>query len=123
MPLFTAARTGICCLVPGDSMNLFDGTETPSDELASIMFARGYSPSGDDAGSTFTGKGLASDLVIDIEAANPLQGVNPVDGDFSQVGQISAGSLTYTDIGRSAFYRAKITTYTSGSMPTVTVQR
>ncbi len=111
----------LTALIPGEGMTLFDGTETPEEGLASVAFARGYSPSASDNGTSFFASGMAATTVVDIEASN-------VDDDalYTQVGQIGAdmnGNGAFTDVGRAAFYRAKLSAYTTGDMPTVTAQR
>lgn len=108
-------------LVPGDKWTLFDGTEAVAEGLESMAIARGYSPSGDDAGTSFFATGLAADMVIDIQAAAVDD-----DDEYLMVGQITDdgnGNGAYTDIGRPGFYRAVITTYSAGDMPIVRVQR
>lgn len=111
----------IANLEVGDSITLFSGTETPSNGLASVSFARGYSPGAMDNGTTFNVQGAASGTKIDVQVA-----ANDVDGDYTSVTTITpdaSGNGVYTDIARNAFYRVKISAYTSGAMPVVTAQR
>lgn len=109
---------------PGESLTLFDGTETPAEGLASMCFARGYSAGQAQAYSTFHADGMPSDMVIDVQAANV-----DAEADYHTIGQMTsenaspAGFPFFTDDGSPAFYRLKISAYTSGSMPIVTVQR
>lgn len=109
-------------VVPGDSFTLFDGTETPASGLKSVAFSRGYSPGASDNGISFDCSGMPSGSVIDIQAAN-----QDLDASYSSVsGGLTPdanGNATYTDVGRSAFYRAVLTTYTTGAMSKVIAQR
>lgn len=108
-------------LVPGDKFTLFDGTETKAEGLKSMSFSRGYSPSGDDAGSSFLAAGMHEDDEIDIQVAN-----NDVDAEYFAVGTIgpdASGLGAYTDIGRAGWYRAVLRVSGGGDMPTLTVQR
>lgn len=131
MPIYGVAQAGynappnqglnLTSVVPGDSITLFNGTETPSNGLKSVAFARGYSPSGDDAGTTFNVSGMPSGMTVDVQVA----GAN-VDGDYTSVVTLtpdSNGNAAYTDVGRSPFFRVTISAYTSGAMPIVTAQR
>lgn len=120
----TNSAKNLTSLQPGDgTLVLFDGTETPATTLASVAFSRGPSVGGADNGCSFDayGMGASADTVIDVQAAN-----HDIDGEYCTVGQITAdanGNGNYTDIGRSAFYRVKLSTYTSAGMPKVTVMR
>lgn len=130
MPLYGVAQSGysatsglnLTSIVPGDSYTLFDGTETPASGLKSVAFSRGPAPGGADNGISFDISGMPSGSVIDIQAAN-----QDVDGSYSSVsGSLTpdaSGHATYTDVGRSAFYRAVLTTYTTGAMSVVKAQR
>lgn len=131
MPIYDTPQAGsygppnqgknVTAVGPGDSITLFDGTESPAQGLSSIAFARGDSGSQDDAGLSVFATGMASDLTIDIQGSN----VN-VDGSFTTLEQLfpdANGNAAATDIGRAAFYRAQISAYSSGTMPTCTVQR
>ncbi len=121
MPAYAAGATRTA-LYPGDPpLTLFNGTETVASGLASMIFLRGNSPSSNDAGSTFNAKGMASDMVIDVQEAN-----EDVDGSYTTtqtIGADASGNGTALDIGRGFFYRVKISTYTTGTMPVVTVAR
>lgn len=130
MPSYGVAQSGysatsglnLTSIVPGDSFTLFDGTETPVQGMKSVAFSRGASPSGADNGTSFDISGMPSTAVVDIQAANI-----DVDSAYSSVsGNLTPdtnGNATYTDVGRSAFYRAVLTTYVSGAMPVVRAQR
>jgi len=112
----------LTALIPGDSYTLFDGTETPSNGLASVAIVRGTAPGFTDAGITFyvTG-GPAVSTTIDIQGSNI-----DADADYYTLATITpnaSGNGAYTDQGRAAFYRAKISAYSSGAMPIVNVQR
>lgn len=124
MPLYGAAQAGggPTVIYPGDNFTLFDGTETPATTTISIAFTRGNAPGGmADNGTSFDAVGMPSGMVIDIQAAN-----SNVTGSYAMVGQIipdANGNGNYTDVGRSQFYRAKISAYTSGTMPSLVAQR
>ncbi len=112
----------LTALIPGDSYTLFDGTETPSNGLASVAIVRGTAPGFTDAGITFyvTG-GAAITTTIDIQASNIDS-----DADYFTLATItpdSSGNGAYTDQGRAAFYRAKLSAYSTGNMPIVNCQR
>lgn len=129
MPVYDTPQSGsnsdlglnLTCVIPGDSYTLFDGTETPAENLASVAFARGPSPSMNDAGCTFYMSGCPADCAVDIQGANE-------DLDTSYVTLLTLspdanGNDGQTDTGRAQFYRALISAYSSGDMPVVTVQR
>lgn len=132
MPVYGTPQSGpykdssknLRVISPGDRLTLFDGTETPAEGLASVAFVRGPSVSKSQAFSTFMAVGMASDMVIDIQASN-----TNVDADYQTIGQLTSelasppGFPYLTDSGSPTFYRAKITTYSTGDMPTLTVQR
>lgn len=107
-------------LFPGESLVLFDGTETPSVGLASIAFARGTSPGGDE-GSTFSLSGMPAGMTIDVQ----VSAFNNT-ADFTSVETLTPdanGNAASTDAGRSLFYRLSISAYSTGSMCTGGVQR
>lgn len=129
MPLYATPQSGyntganeglnVRDVSPGASLTLFDGTETPALNLASVAFARSGG-----AGMTFLASGMPSDMTIDIEAA-----LEDVDAKYSSISTISPdanGNGTYTDVGYSAFYRGIISAASGSSpavMPTLKVQR
>lgn len=115
------AGLNLTCLVPGDHLTLFDGTETPVQGIKSVAFSRGYSPGASDNGTTFTVYGMPSTATIDVQVSN-----DDVDGHYVTVNTISPdanGNGFYTDIGRAAFYRVTLSAYASGAMPVVKVKR
>ncbi len=132
MPAYGVAQSGyntnsaknLTSLQPGDGvLVLFDGTEAPAVGLASVAFSRGPSVGGADNGCTFdaSGMGASADTVIDVQAAN-----HDIDSEYFTVGQITAdanGDGGFTDVGRSAFYRLQLSTYTNAGMPKATVMR
>ncbi len=106
---------------PGESYILFSGTETPSSGVKSVAIARGYSPGAVDDGMTFYCSGMPAGCTIDVQASN-----TDLDGDYLTLATLSGdanGNAGYTDTGRAAFYRAKISAFTTGAMPIVTVNR
>lgn len=124
MPAFGAP---VHAVYPGERFTLFDGTETVADEFASVAFALGYSVGGASGPMTFFAKGMASDMVISAQAANGTPaGAEPAEADYATIDTIVAdanGDGYYTDAGNSGWYRVKITVYTTGTMPIVTVKR
>lgn len=130
MPVYGTPQSGpyadsgrnLRAISPGDRYVLFNGTETPAADLASVAIVRGHSPSAADNGVTFYVSGSAeTSTVIDIQGSN-----EDVDGSYFTVAQITPdanGNGSYTDVGRDAFYRAKLSAYSTGAMPVVTAQR
>lgn len=120
MPLYSSLAK-IKGVAPGDFLTLFDGTETPADGMKSIPFARGSSPSLDDAGMTFSASGLPATATINVQVAN-----ENADTKYTTVDVIAPdanGNGVYTDIGRAAFYRVTMTDAAPSTMPKVKVQR
>lgn len=132
MPLYNVAQAGsngppnqgknLTALIPGDFFELFTGAEEPADGLASVAIVRGTAPAFTDNGITFyvTG-GPDASTKIDIQGSNIDE-----DGDYFTLETITPdtnGNGAYTDVGRAAFYRAKLSAYSTGAMPVVTVQR
>ncbi len=126
MPVYGIPQAGdliplglnLTALIPGEQMTLFDGTETAALNLTSVAFARGYSPSADDAGTTFRASVIPTGMIIDVQSAN-----HDIEAEYSTVGTMIQSDPSYTDTGRSAFYRLKVSAYTSGAMPVCTAQR
>ena len=134
MPVYNVAQAGsngppnqglnLTSLEVGESIVLFNGTETPAVGLKSVAFARGYSPGAGDNGITFDATGMPSNMTIDVQVAN-----KDIDAEYTTVNTITAsttpdtGNGAYTDIGRSAFYRLYVSAYTTGTMPKVRAQR
>jgi hypothetical protein len=125
MPAYNVRQpAGLAALTPGDGPYvMFDGTETPATTLASVAFARGSGGIGPPQGITFSATGLPSGCTVDIQVSE-----TDVDGDYwtpngATIGGDANGNGGYTDIGYSAFYRAKISAYTTGAMPVVKAQR
>jgi len=109
-------------IIPGDAYTLFDGTETPENGMASVAVNRGIAPAFTDQGITFYVTGGADpSTTIDIQGSNI-----DADADYYTLATITpnaAGNGAYTDVGRAAFYRAKLSAYSTGNMPIVTTQR
>lgn len=109
-------------LQPGDSMTLWDGTETAAGGAASVAFSRGPAVGGADNGTSFDFTGMDAASVVDVQVSNL-----DVAADYITVsGGLTPdanGNAAYTDIGRSAFYRVVLTTYVSGAMPKCVAQR
>ena len=108
-------------LVPGDSLVLLDGTETLATNAASISFVRGYSPSANDGGTTFNASGMPASSVIDVQVANA-----DVAGLYTTTGQLvpdTNGNATYTDVGRSPFWRLQVSSATAATGSKVVANR
>lgn len=133
MPVYATPQAGgnanpalnIAALSPGDAYQLFSGSETPGNApFASVAIARATSPSGSDQGVTFQ-----------IEFPQPapnatvvIQGSNVDDGVTGAAYETIYTSTNkqfdgYTDTGRWTYYRAQLSAYVSGGMPTVIAQR
>lgn len=131
MPLYGINQAGsnsdlsknLTCVEIGDTYTLFDGTETSDVGTASVAFARGTTGSGDN-GITFQATSMAAGYVIDVQSAN-----QDLDAAYTTVAQLTpdaSGNANYTDVGRSPFWRVKVTDVGGSSpltCPVVNVQR
>jgi hypothetical protein len=120
MPNYNPTQSGgVADIRPGDSFFLFNA-ESPTAPQASVQFARGVSPSGNDAGMTFEiDFAVAPTAVVLIEASN-----TDIDADYQTVWtSTNLQHDNYTDTARWAFYRAALSTYSAGGALTVKVQR
>lgn len=128
------SRLNFTMLIPGDDLTLLDGTEAVVTGSKSLVWARGEGLVGTDAGSTYVINGCANGTVIGIQSSNgtPLY-VNGVyspmtfdglDASFeTELGGEITGNGSYTDPGRSRFYRLIVVTFVAGDAPVVIVQR
>jgi hypothetical protein len=114
---------------PGDSLTLFDGTETPALGLASIAFARGMMGS-NDGGLTINLSGMPAGMAIDVQVCSaPAAGFASTTALAAAMSSVttltpdSGGNASYTDIGRSQFYRLEVSAYTTGAMCVGVVKR
>ena len=125
-------------LSPGGRLVLFDGTETPAAGLTSLPFVRAPGPAFSECGTLFSCNFAANPnatLVIEASNSDVLDGLTQAQADGSyQIlftftpaqSEALAGYGyvdNYADIGNWKYYRAKLTAYVSGGMPTVIVQR
>ena len=120
MPLYGVAQAGgvPTAVYPGDRFVLFNGTETPSAGLKSVAFNRAPG-NGETNGQVFTVTFSASPTAtVQIQASN-----DDVDAHYQILSSITTQTGYYADYGEFAYYRAVLSAYTSGGMPTVTVQR
>jgi hypothetical protein len=125
MPNYGIPQAGgtLTALQPGDKLTLFNA-ESPAPPQASVAFARGMGMMSADGGSTFHASFATppTAAVVNIQAAN-----QDIDADYTNVGTLTfTGPQTdqaYTDVGRSAFYRAQLASQSGGGAITVTVQR
>lgn len=140
MPLFGIAQSGfnpppnqglnVTGLIPGESIVLWDGTETPASNVKSVAFARGYSPSANDGGTTFNLSHMPSDMTVDVQACSAPAGgfasTSAMDAAFAFLTTISPdanGNGAYTDVGRSEFYRLRINAFSTSQMPVAIASR
>jgi hypothetical protein len=125
MPIYGALQGGgvLTALAPGESYALFDGSEAPAAGLKSIAYNR--APGALQVPSpqvfTVTFAALATATVL-------IQGSNDdVEAHYQTVGTLAfAGVVTpgyYADAGEFAYYRAVLSAYAGGGMPTVIVKR
>jgi hypothetical protein len=117
MPLYGSAKP--VYLYPGQQFVLFDGTETPSAGVKSLAFERAANWSGlpSPMAFTITFPTTPSATVL-IEASN-----DDVEAHYQTLGSSTAILGNYADYGEFRYYRANLSAYASGSMPTVIVQR
>ena len=129
MPLYGVAQAGsnvtsglnLTTLGVGESLKLFDGTETPGAGVKSVAFSRGAGsgpvPGG---GITFTidFPSSSTDSLV-IQAAN-----QDVDADYQTIFTSTNNRHdNFTDTVFYEFYRAELVTYSGGGMPVVIAQR
>ena len=123
MPLFNNPLPGsnVTLLMPGQSMVLFDGTESPGAGLVSIAFARGRMPGGGPAGQVFSiAFAAAPTATVQIQASNDNVNYVAISAVAFPLSPVVNGSW-FADLGEFAFYRAALSAYSSGGMPIVTV--
>ena len=122
MQLYGSSQAGgvLTGLWPGDALTVFDGTETAAAGLTSLAFVRCAGPSQYPFNVGFQIIGVAAGSVVKIQASDV-----DTEADYQDV-WISTGPLAldiYTDYSPWKFYRAKLSSYTSGAMPQILVQR
>lgn len=121
MPLYKTGPYGPTATAPGDTLVMFDGTETPGANVQSIALSRATGPGNKPAGIVFTvNYGSTPTATCVIQASN-----EDVDSEYQVVNTFQAGAQNdwYSDLGNFAFYRAVLTAYSSGGMPKVVAQR
>lgn len=119
------AGKNITTISPGESLMLFDGTETPDGApITSIAIARGLSPAAGAAGPiTFSiDYATTPTAVLYIQASN-----RDVEADYQTIYTSTSPSAVhdlFTDANTAwLFYRAKLYSYSGGGMPVVIAQR
>lgn len=125
MPSYgTPQAGGLTAVYPGDALTLFAG-ETPTAPQASVVFARGMSPSGDDAGITFQ-SGFADNptAVLEVLGSNIAPAADFALLDWAVL-YTSTDKQTdsYTDTNRFAYYCVYLPSQSAGGAITVAVQR
>jgi hypothetical protein len=122
MNLYGSSQAGgvATSLSPGESLTLFDGTESPAAGVTSLAFVRGPSPASDDAGTIFqTAFPTAPTATLLVQGSNI-----DVEADYETLYTSTSKQFdAYTDTARWKFYRLKLSAYSSGGMPVATVQR
>jgi hypothetical protein len=125
MPLYRQVEAGaqLTPIYPGQQFTLFNGTETPGTGVKSCAFMRAQAPDSLTPTPrlfvvTFPSSATATVLV---EASN-----DDVEAHYQTVGTMGFAGVTtpgyYADAGMFRFYRGNLSAYTSGGMPTMTVQ-
>lgn len=129
MPLYGVNQSGfnpapnqglnLTAVQPGDSFTLFNA-ETVTAPQASVAFSRAAGPANSDGGTTFSiSFASAPTAVVQIQAAN-----QDLDSEYVTVYTSSNTQHdAYTDVGRSAFYRARVLSQSAGGAITVIAQR
>jgi hypothetical protein len=115
---FADSTKNITALQPRDSLKLFDN-EAVALDVASIAFNRGFPPSGDDVGVTFSIVWAAQPTAaIAIQAA-----ARDVDTEYQTIQTLQNNQVDgWTDKEFWQYYRVKCTGYTAGGNVTVTAQ-
>lgn len=118
MPLYGSIGPTAC--IPGDTLVLFSGSETPGANVKSIALSRATGAGDQPSGIVFTiDFATASTDVVLIQAANE-------DTDAKYQTLYTSTNLQhdfYPDQGNFAFYRTVLSTYSAGGMPQVVAQR
>ena len=120
MPLYGVAQAGgvLTAVYPGEKFTLFDGTESPAAGVKSVAFNRAPG-NGITNGQVFTvGFPFAPTATVQIQASN-----DDVEAHYQTLATVTTQKGYYADYGEFRFYRAVLSAYSSGSMPTVIVQR
>lgn len=122
MPVYgTPQSGGLTSVSPGSQFVMWDGTETPALNVKSIAFSRASIAGLADNGSSFDAQGMPASSAISIQGSNTDSELTYIT--LNILNPDSNSNAYYTDIGRFMFYRAQLTTYTSGTMPILIVQR
>jgi hypothetical protein len=120
MPNYGVVQAGgIVALQPGDLYYLFN-TESPTAPQASVSFARAMGPTQGDNGITFQILFASAPTAVVL-----IQGSNvDTDADYETVyTSTNLQNDSYTDIGRFAFYRAKLLSQSAGGALSVIASR
>jgi hypothetical protein len=130
MPAYGVAQAGfnvganlglnLRAVYPGDDYTLFNA-EVVATGSTSVAFVRAMAPNATQTAMTFSidWAAVPTGSTIVIQASN-----TDLDADYVTVYTSTALQHDlYTDVGQSAFYRAKVTTYAAGGVCTVKVQR
>jgi hypothetical protein len=125
MSLYTDPTPGglPTAIYPGTQFTLFNGSETPGAGLKSAAFNRAPGPLQGPSAQVFTVTFPSSaTATILIQASN-----DDVDAHYQTISTIAFAGVTtpgyYADLGEFRYYRANLSAYSGGGMPTVLVQR
>ena len=125
MPLYGITQAGgvLTAVGPGEKFVLFDGTETPGAAVKSVAYNRAPGPLGQPSPQSFTVTFASSaTATVLVQASN-----DDVEAHYQTIATLAFAGVTtpgyYADYGEFRFYRANLSAYTGGGMPTVTVQR
>ena len=118
----TQAGGVLTAVYPGEKFTLFDGTESPASGTKSVAFNRAPG-NGQTNGQVFTVTFASSaTATVLVQASN-----DDVEAHYQTVATLAFAGVTtpgyYADSGEFKFYRANLSAYTGGGMPTVIVQR
>ncbi len=124
MPQYGVAQAGgnaklglnLTSLEEGQLITLIAAADAVAAAYKSVAFARAMQQSANRT-ITFTQSGCPGNTVTVIEAADA-----DLDASYQTVGTITGNSF-YTDIGASAFYRARVSSYQGSDVPVVTANR
>ena len=120
MPLY---GTAVTTLYPNQQLALFDGTETPALGVKSAAFRCHHGSAQVPCGQTFTVTfPQSATATVMIQASN-----DDLEAHYQTLQSLGFAGVTtpayYADYGEFKFYRANLSAYTGGGMPTVIVQR
>lgn len=120
MPLTLTSAQSPVTVYPGQQFKLFDGTETVAALLKSVTVQLGKErPASPPSQQLFTVTfASAPTATVLIQGSN-----DDVDGHYQTLATLTTITGYYADLGEFAYYRAYLSVYSAGGMPTVLLQR